>query len=200
MTRTVADYLLERLREWDVDHVFGYPGDGINGIIAALGRADDVPRFVQARHEEMAAFEGWATPSSAANRACAWRRAAPAPSTCGARRRMYGPGRPAAGSNDGKRRRPRENDAGTGPGPSPAHRPRTRRRAVTCAEPRPSSPPQQATERPMAPTCRTPHPAPPSPRQQTSARRAGVPHQLVRAVRRAAARAVRSGSFVAQAM
>jgi pyruvate dehydrogenase (quinone) len=57
MTRTVADYLLDRLREWGVEYVFGYPGDGINGIIAALGRADDQPRFIQARHEEMSAFE-----------------------------------------------------------------------------------------------------------------------------------------------
>ena len=54
---TVADYLLERLRAWDVQHVFGYPGDGINGILAAWGRADNKPQFVQARHEEMAAFE-----------------------------------------------------------------------------------------------------------------------------------------------
>ncbi|MEN3300647.1 thiamine pyrophosphate-requiring protein [Pseudonocardia sp.] len=54
---TVADHLLGRLREWGVDTVFGYAGDGINGLLAAWGRADDVPRFVQARHEEMAAFE-----------------------------------------------------------------------------------------------------------------------------------------------
>ena len=53
----MADYLLERLRAWDVQHVFGYPGDGINGILAAWGRADNKPQFVQARHEEMAAFE-----------------------------------------------------------------------------------------------------------------------------------------------
>ncbi|HEY6494237.1 MAG TPA: thiamine pyrophosphate-requiring protein [Trebonia sp.] len=57
MTSTVADYLLERLRAWDVQHVFAYPGDGINGILAAWGRADNKPQFVQARHEEMAAFE-----------------------------------------------------------------------------------------------------------------------------------------------
>jgi pyruvate dehydrogenase (quinone) len=57
MAPTVGDYLLERLREWDVKHIFGYPGDGINGIIAALGRADDRPQLVQARHEEMAAFQ-----------------------------------------------------------------------------------------------------------------------------------------------
>ncbi len=53
----VSDYLLERLRAWDVDKVFAFPGDGINGILAAWGRADDQPQFVQARHEEMAAFE-----------------------------------------------------------------------------------------------------------------------------------------------
>jgi pyruvate dehydrogenase (quinone) len=57
MSRTVGDYLLQRLREWDVEYLFGYPGDGINGIITALGRADDRPEFVQARHEEMAALE-----------------------------------------------------------------------------------------------------------------------------------------------
>ena len=54
---TVADYLLERLRAWDVTEVFAYPGDGINGILAAWGRADNKPMFIQARHEEMAAFE-----------------------------------------------------------------------------------------------------------------------------------------------
>ena len=57
MAPTVADYLLERLRAWDVQHVFAYAGDGINGILAAWGRADNKPQFVQARHEEMAAFE-----------------------------------------------------------------------------------------------------------------------------------------------
>jgi pyruvate dehydrogenase (quinone) len=57
MTSTVGDYLLQRLRMWGVDKVFGYPGDGINGILAAWGRADNHPQFVQARHEEMAAFE-----------------------------------------------------------------------------------------------------------------------------------------------
>jgi len=54
---TVADHLLERLRAWDVTQVFAYPGDGINGILAAWGRADNKPAFIQARHEEMAAFE-----------------------------------------------------------------------------------------------------------------------------------------------
>ncbi|MBO4255520.1 thiamine pyrophosphate-requiring protein [Streptomyces griseorubiginosus] len=57
MSTKVSDHILQRLREWGVDHVFGYPGDGINGLLAAWGRAENKPRFVQARHEEMAAFE-----------------------------------------------------------------------------------------------------------------------------------------------
>ncbi|MCM6777695.1 thiamine pyrophosphate-requiring protein [Nocardia sp. CDC159] len=57
MSMQVADHVVQRLREWGVDQVFGYPGDGINGLVAAFGRADNRPRFVQARHEEMAAFE-----------------------------------------------------------------------------------------------------------------------------------------------
>ena len=57
MAQTVADFLLERLRAWDVQHVFAYAGDGINPILAAWGRADDKPQFIQPRHEEMAAFE-----------------------------------------------------------------------------------------------------------------------------------------------
>jgi pyruvate dehydrogenase (quinone) len=57
MSTTVADKLLERLREWGVEQVFGYPGDGINGIVGAFSRAGDQPRFIQSRHEEMSAFE-----------------------------------------------------------------------------------------------------------------------------------------------
>lgn len=57
MSDTVADVLLSRLREWDVRQVFGFPGDGINGLLAAWERAGNKPQFVQARHEEMAAFE-----------------------------------------------------------------------------------------------------------------------------------------------
>ena len=53
---TVADFILERLRQWGVGQVFGYPGDGINGLVTAFGRADNRPRFIQTRHEEMAAF------------------------------------------------------------------------------------------------------------------------------------------------
>ncbi|MFD8247996.1 thiamine pyrophosphate-requiring protein [Nocardia sp. NPDC059691] len=57
MADQVADYVLRRLRDWGVQQVFGYPGDGINGLIAAFGRADNKPAFIQARHEEMAAFQ-----------------------------------------------------------------------------------------------------------------------------------------------
>lgn len=56
MATKVADALLERLRSWGVHRVFGFPGDGINGIIGAFNRAGNDPEFVQARHEEMAAF------------------------------------------------------------------------------------------------------------------------------------------------
>jgi pyruvate dehydrogenase (quinone) len=52
----VADHLLERLVEWGVRRVYGYPGDGINGIMGAFDRASDRIKFVQARHEELAAF------------------------------------------------------------------------------------------------------------------------------------------------
>jgi pyruvate dehydrogenase (quinone) len=53
---TVSDYLLERLGEWGVHRIYGYPGDGINGIIGGLDRAGDAFEFIQVRHEEMAAF------------------------------------------------------------------------------------------------------------------------------------------------
>ncbi len=58
MSQTVGDYLLDRLSTWGVQRVYGYPGDGINGLMGAFERADDgtAPEFVQVRHEEMAAF------------------------------------------------------------------------------------------------------------------------------------------------
>ncbi len=57
MATQVGDFLLQRLRDWGVDTVFAYPGDGINGLLAAWGRAGNTPTFIQPRHEEMAAFE-----------------------------------------------------------------------------------------------------------------------------------------------
>lgn len=56
MSMTVGDFLVERLYEWGVRRIYGYPGDGINGVFGALNRADGKIRFIQARHEEMAAF------------------------------------------------------------------------------------------------------------------------------------------------
>jgi len=56
MSQQVADYVLGRLREWGVHRVFGYPGDGINGMLGAFDRARGDPEFIQVRHEEMAAF------------------------------------------------------------------------------------------------------------------------------------------------
>jgi pyruvate dehydrogenase (quinone) len=56
MTQTVGDFLVERLHAWGVRRIFGYPGDGINGVFGALNRARDKIEFIQARHEEMAAF------------------------------------------------------------------------------------------------------------------------------------------------
>ncbi len=56
MSKTAADVLVETLAHWGVEVVFGLPGDGINGIIEALRRAQDRIRFVQVRHEEAAAF------------------------------------------------------------------------------------------------------------------------------------------------
>ncbi|HVI24232.1 MAG TPA: thiamine pyrophosphate-binding protein, partial [Myxococcales bacterium] len=56
MAQTVGDFLVQRLLQWGTKRVFGYPGDGINGIMAAVERAQGELKFVQARHEEMAAF------------------------------------------------------------------------------------------------------------------------------------------------
>jgi pyruvate dehydrogenase (quinone) len=56
VSELVADYILSRLRRWGVARVFGYPGDGINGLIGAFERAEGDPEFIQVRHEEMAAF------------------------------------------------------------------------------------------------------------------------------------------------
>src|SRR6478609_1082851 len=55
MAKTVGDFLLQRLSQWGVKRVYGYPGDGINGIMGAFGRTKEL-EFVQARHEELAAF------------------------------------------------------------------------------------------------------------------------------------------------
>jgi pyruvate dehydrogenase (quinone) len=58
MSQTVGDFLLDRLATWGIRRIYGYPGDGINGIMGAFTRSNngERPQFIQARHEEMAAF------------------------------------------------------------------------------------------------------------------------------------------------
>lgn len=56
MSKSVGDYLLERLSEWGVKRIYGFPGDGINGIMGAMGRASDRFDYIRVRHEEMSAF------------------------------------------------------------------------------------------------------------------------------------------------
>ncbi|MDB5818449.1 MAG: poxB, partial [Rhizobacter sp.] len=61
MAKTVGDQVVERLQAWGVRRVYGYPGDGINGVIGAFGRQEakgaEAIEFIQTRHEELAAFE-----------------------------------------------------------------------------------------------------------------------------------------------
>jgi len=56
MSKTVSDQLVHRLVEWGVRRTYGYPGDGINGVMGALRRVQDQLEFVQVQHEELAAF------------------------------------------------------------------------------------------------------------------------------------------------
>lgn len=56
MSTTVSDFVIDRLDQWGIRTIYGYPGDGINGLMGALHRAEDRIRFVQTRHEELAAF------------------------------------------------------------------------------------------------------------------------------------------------
>ena len=56
MSTNVSDFLIQRLNEWNIRRIYGFPGDGINGIIGAIGRAKDKVDYVQVRHEELSAF------------------------------------------------------------------------------------------------------------------------------------------------
>ncbi|MDB6075557.1 MAG: thiamine pyrophosphate-requiring protein [Verrucomicrobiaceae bacterium] len=56
MSATVGDFIVQRLGEWGIKRIYGYPGDGINGVIGAIARAGEAVEYVQVRHEEMAAF------------------------------------------------------------------------------------------------------------------------------------------------
>lgn len=53
---TVSDFIIKRLDSWGIKRIYGYPGDGINGLLGALSRSDQGIKFTQVRHEEMAAF------------------------------------------------------------------------------------------------------------------------------------------------
>jgi pyruvate dehydrogenase (quinone) len=56
MSEQVSDFLIKRITEWGITRIYGFPGDGINGIIGAIDRAGDKVDYIQVRHEEMAAF------------------------------------------------------------------------------------------------------------------------------------------------
>ena len=56
MSKTVGDFLVERLNEWGIRRIFGFPGDGINGLMGSLNRLENKMEFIQVRHEENAAF------------------------------------------------------------------------------------------------------------------------------------------------
>src|ERR1043166_9848442 len=56
MAKSVAEFTIDRLSEWGIKRIYGYPGDGINGFMGALRSAQDKIDFIQVRHEENAAF------------------------------------------------------------------------------------------------------------------------------------------------
>ena len=56
MAQTVSDFVIQRLHAWGVRQIYGYPGDGINGLIGGIQRSRGEMRFVQTMHEELAAF------------------------------------------------------------------------------------------------------------------------------------------------
>ena len=65
MATTTSDLLIDRLLEWDVSMIFGYPGDGNNGIMEALRKRQEKIRFIQVRHERRAARRVFASSSRA---------------------------------------------------------------------------------------------------------------------------------------
>src|SRR5215217_2596464 len=56
MSKKVSDFIVQRLAEWGVTRIFGYSGDGINGILGALGRANNTPELIPPPHEELCAL------------------------------------------------------------------------------------------------------------------------------------------------
>ncbi|MCC6981007.1 MAG: thiamine pyrophosphate-requiring protein, partial [Candidatus Melainabacteria bacterium] len=51
-----SDFIVQRLSEWGISRIFGYPGDGINPLLSAINRSDKLLEFIQTRHENMASF------------------------------------------------------------------------------------------------------------------------------------------------
>ena len=74
MSSTVGDFFVSRLHDWGVRRIFGYPGDGINGVIGALQRSSHDIEFIQIRHEEMAAFMASAYSKFSGELASVWPR------------------------------------------------------------------------------------------------------------------------------
>jgi pyruvate dehydrogenase (quinone) len=56
VSKNVAQFMLERLSEWGIKRIYGYPGDGINGLLGAFHEVGDRVEFTQTAHEEIAAF------------------------------------------------------------------------------------------------------------------------------------------------
>ena len=71
MTNTASDFLIQRLHQWGVRRVFGYPGDGIDGVMEHSGGQDQIS-FVQVRHKRWLRLWHGPTPSSPGKSGCAW--------------------------------------------------------------------------------------------------------------------------------
>src|SRR6478735_1304877 len=56
MSENVGAFMVNRLHQWGITRIYGYPGDGINGLLGAFHEVGDKVEFLQCRHEEIAAF------------------------------------------------------------------------------------------------------------------------------------------------
>ena len=82
MATTVGDFLIQRLHDWGVRRVYGYPGDGINGLVGAFDRMGDKMEFIQTATRSSRRSPPPPMPNSPARSGSAWRPRARAPSTC----------------------------------------------------------------------------------------------------------------------